>query len=301
MPAAYQKGARVKHEKKSDWGLGEVVSDSVNNHVEVIFEDAGYKKFSVENAPFLRVSGEEAKSDSLGEQVKRHLKKSGKGKNAPKDKECITFPEAVDKFLHHFREGFLDPKFEEEERGYKRKAHERIKSQLGAEKLREWNSNGQYEAVFEQAKKLMGATNLISPYEIIWLKNGLNTAGRVQLFAETLQQLLYGEGSAQERFEAFTQMLYTAEAAKWPIATYFQFLAFPDKHIFLKPTVTKQIAEVMHLDIDYHPQLSWSTYSKVQVLAEKLDQKLKQRNSPNLIPRDLIDIQSFIWVVGAYD
>ena len=37
-------------------------------------------------------------------------------------------------------------------------------------------------------------------------------------------------------------MLYDIGVAKWPIATYFWFITYPDTHVFVKPEVTKHAA-----------------------------------------------------------
>jgi hypothetical protein len=77
--------------------------------------------------------------------------------------------------------------------------------------------------------------------------------------------------------------LHKYDNAKWPVATYLPFLWQPDRHMFLKPTVTKDFAtRVGHrFASDYDSTL---TINVVQ----------------SLKPRDRIDIQSFIWVVGGY-
>ncbi len=49
------------------------------------------------------------------------------------------------------------------------------------------------------------------------------------------------------------QMPYDIGAAKWTVATYFLFLAFPDSRIFVKPEVTKHAARVLGIDIAYEP------------------------------------------------
>jgi hypothetical protein len=82
----------------------------------------------------------------------------------------------------------------------------------------------------------------------------------------------------------------------------FSFLAFPDSHIFfVKPEVTKLAAKVCRKDIRYVPEVNWTTYAEVLRLAEDIKTRLIQRGQENLIPKDMIDVQSLIWVIGAYD
>jgi hypothetical protein len=296
----YKRGERVKHETKTEWGLGEVLVDQVGDHVQVIFEDAGLKTFKVGIAPFVKVSGEEAKSDHLTGMVKRHANPRGKARGGSVA-SVVPFPRVVEEFLHHFPRGFQGPDYVSSEREYKLKAHRFMVDQLDREEVQKLMSSGDYAVISNRARSLMNMTNLISPYEKLWLGNGLDSPGRKQLFAQSLNALLYGEESDQQRFEAFTRTLHDLQAAKWPIATYFLFMRFPDRHIFVKPEVTKHIARVLQLDVQYTPEVTWLTYSRVLYLAQLLESNLAAYKREVLVPKDMIDVQSFIWIVGAYE
>lgn len=299
MLETYRRGDRLKHKTKTDWGLGEVFEDQSGDHVRVIFEytDDGLKNFKVGVAPFIRVNGEEAKSMHLDVLVKQASKKGGKSKTPP----LTTFPKSVAYFLHHFPNGFLDPKFIKDEREYKLDAHRLTLELLSREKLEAQVNSGSYTEIWNHAQTLINKTNLISHFEKIRLANGVDSPGREQMFATALYKFLYGEEPADQRFEAFTKMLYDIQAATWPVATYFSFLAFPESQIFLKPEVTKHTAKILRMDIQYTPEVNWSTYSKVLKLAETLKLKLSLDGRAILVPKDMIDLQSFIWVIGAYD
>ncbi len=300
VKGTYKRGERVKHGTKPEWGLGEVLNDQTGDHVQVIFEDAGLKTFKVGIASFVKVSGEESKSDYLSALVKRHLHPKGKVKSWT-DGASVPFTLVVEGFLRHFPGGFQDPEYSAQEREYKQKAHVFAVDQLDREEMQKLLGSGHYAEVCNRSRMLMNRTNLISPYEKLWLRNGLDTPGRQQLFAQSLNVLLYGEESDQVRFEAFVRALHDLQALKWPIATYFLFMRFPDRHIFVKPEVTKHIANILHVDIEYTPEVTWLTYSRMLHLAQVLTSKLTAYSSEVLAPRDMIDVQSFIWVVGAYD
>ena len=85
--------------------------------------------------------------------------------------------------------------------------------------------------------------------------------------------------------------------AKWTIATYLPFLWRPEEHMFLKPEVTKDFAaRVGHrFARDYVARLDFPVYESLLDLVSRTDGELAE-----LKPRDHIDVQSFIWVVGAY-
>jgi len=57
----YNKGDRVKHPAKNDWGLGEVLADSDGEFVTIFFVDAGQKKIALKYIqPIKLVEGESA-------------------------------------------------------------------------------------------------------------------------------------------------------------------------------------------------------------------------------------------------
>lgn len=87
-------------------------------------------------------------------------------------------------------------------------------------------------------------------------------------------------------------------AAKWPIATYFLYIRFPESQIFIKPVVTQNAANILNLEINYKPELNWLTYSQVLVLAERIRMELLKDGRSILVPRDMIDVQSFIWIIA---
>jgi hypothetical protein len=80
----------------------------------------------------------------------------------------------------------------------------------------------------------------------------------------------------------------------WPLVTVFGFIAQPDVHMFLKPTVTKAAAAAYGFEFAYMSRPNWTTYANVLDFA-----RVVRRDVADLRPRDMIDIQSFIWVQGS--
>lgn len=117
-------------------------------------------------------------------------------------------------------------------------------------------------------------------------------------FMVCLDELLYGTSDEESRFNAWSDLLFDIDAPKWTIASYFQFLTHPDRYIFFKPTVTQDAAEVCNFELHYRPELNWFTYRSVQRFAEVLRKEIAR-----LEPRDMVDVQSFIWCIapGKYD
>lgn len=292
-------GNRVKHATRTDWGLGEVVEGEQDGMVTVFFEDVGLKKFNLSVAQFLSVEGDESASDYLTALVKHYKRSLTTG--LVKKSGGTTFQKAVENFRSYFPMGFQDPTYlagQSSERDYKVRAHELLIETLGPNVLPQLLAEQKYKEICDRAKSVINKTNLINQYEKIWLSNGLALADAQESFARSLGTLLYGDQPLQVRFEQFASMLYKINAAKWPVATYFLFLFDPGALVFVKPEVTKSAAEVLGIDINYKPELNWLTYSQVLRLAEAIRSKLVKEGQDDLVPRDMIDVQSFMWVTA---
>jgi hypothetical protein len=92
------------------------------------------------------------------------------------------------------------------------------------------------------------------------------------------------------QIESRTNLLFSFEK----IAAVFAFLAAPDRHIFLKSNVTKIAAREYGFDFQYESRPQWKTYASLLGFADRVRDDLR-----DLKPRDMIDIQSFIWVQGS--
>jgi hypothetical protein len=145
--------------------------------------------------------------------------------------------------------------------------------------------------------KVDAKTNLLASFEKAALRDALRTLEYKKLFAVNLRDLIYGTDIYEQRFNRFVAVLDQLPQPKtelrWPIATLFPFLAMPDQNMFLKPNVTKEAAERRGFSLNYRPQPNWLTYSCLLRFAELLKNDLAEFR-----PRDMIDIQSFIWITG---
>jgi hypothetical protein len=74
--------------------------------------------------------------------------------------------------------------------------------------------SGSYGEICKLAQAAVNATNVISPYEKLWLKSGIQTPLSQQLFSVTLSAFLCGDTPMSTRFESFAKMLYDIGAAK---------------------------------------------------------------------------------------
>ena len=80
----------------------------------------------------------------------------------------------------------------------------------------------------------------------------------------------------------------------WPIVTVFGFIALPRIHYFYKPTVTRAAAHAYAYHLTYASRPSWEIYQLALEFARTV-----RRDLSDLRPRDMIEIQSFLWVLGS--
>lgn len=284
----YKKGDRVKHPTKDDWGIGEVLADGTTESVRVFFVGSGEKTLSLKYVQPVKVSG-----DAAAHPVLDNLKIS---KSASGIKYQSLF-QSIQFFLEQFPEGLYGQKFKEHEREYKVKAHALAQELLGKEPFSALLKNEDYTEIAKRSLKVANATNLIFPNEKMALKDGLGDQAAQKKFGEALFSLLFGEQELEQRFVAFSKVLENIDAAKWTTATYFLFIMHPDKYMFVKPTITQYASDLCGFEVNYKPQLNWLTYKSVLSFSEYLFSEISELN-----PRDMIDVQSFMWCIapGTY-
>jgi len=131
------------------------------------------------------------------------------------------------------------------------------------------------------------------------LRDAVKSAAGAQRFAEGLFDYIYGKAALETRFERFTAVIEglprkQTRVLTWPLHTVFGFIARPDEHIFLKPRVTQEGAREYDYDFEYKSRPNWNTYRSLLAFAEQVRSDVR-----DLEPRDYIDLQSFIWVLGS--
>lgn len=202
-------------------------------------------------------------------------------------------------FLRFFPGGFEDKTYLDWERNYKWEAHQRWEEALGRSAFRGLLDAKRFSEIAARAVQIESRTNLLFSFEKMALRDAVKSPGGARLFSEGLFEFLYGRGGDERRFENWC--LAVAELPRrqtrvltWPIVTVFGFLALPDRHIFLKPNVTKIAAREYGFEFVYASRPHWKTYASLLAFANRVRDDLR-----DLRPRDMIDLQSFIWVQGS--
>jgi hypothetical protein len=203
------------------------------------------------------------------------------------------------KFLRFFPGGFRDETYLDWERSYKWEAHQRWEAALGSGRLQSLMRAGRHAEIAAHAVSIESRTNLLFSFEKMALRDAVRGTAGARAFAEGLCQLLHGRGRIDQRFAAWCDALGSlprrqTRVLTWPLATVFGFIAQPREHIFLKPRVTQAAAQAYGFDFVYKSRPGWETYASLLAFADRVRRDLR-----DLRPREMIDLQSFLWVQGS--
>jgi hypothetical protein len=203
------------------------------------------------------------------------------------------------KFLRYYPGGFRDEDYLALERGYKWAAHERWLASLDPAAFRLLLRRGRHLEIAGLAVQAESRTNLLFSFEKMAIRDAVRTRAGARVFAEGLYEYAYGRAGDLRRFEAWRDAVAAlpriqTRVLTWPVLTVFGFLARPDVHLFLKPTVTRNAAAAYGFDFPYTSAPAWETYATALEFARRI-----RRDVRDLGPRDMIDLQSFIWVQGS--
>ncbi|MFL5510643.1 MAG: hypothetical protein ACJ79J_13735 [Gemmatimonadaceae bacterium] len=203
------------------------------------------------------------------------------------------------KFLRFFRKGFDDPQYYDWERGYKWQAHLRWNEILSKQIHGALISEGNFADVARRAVTIESRTNLLFSFEKMALRDAVKSTAGAKIFAEGLYEFLYGRAGERARFEQWCEAVASlprrqTRVLTWPLLTVFGFLAQPEDHFFLKPMVTRTAAREYGFEFEYRSRPNWDTYSNLLDFAATVEEDLS-----DLRPKDMIDIQSFLWVQGS--
>lgn len=203
------------------------------------------------------------------------------------------------KFLRFFPKGFQDETYISWERDYKWEAHQQWEQTLNRAAYRSLLRSGKFMDIAAQAVRIESRTNLLFSFEKMALRDALKSDFGARLFSEGLYDFLHGSGSRLSRFDRWCEIVAglprkQTRVLTWPIVTVFGFIAQPESHIFLKPNVTRKAAGEYGFNFEYESRPNWATYNNLLEFTE-----IVRRDLSDMKPRDLIDIQSFIWVQGS--
>ena len=205
------------------------------------------------------------------------------------------------KFLRFFPEGFRDEDYLATERDYKWQSHLRWREALGQQEFAALLRAGRHDEIAARAVRIEQRSrySMLFSFEKMALRDAVKSASGSHAFAEGLFAFLHGTGNIQSRFEAWVSAVAElprkqTRVLTWPVVTVFGFIAQPQRHVFMKPNTLRAAARAYDFDLGYQSRPNWGTYSRLLELGARV--RSEQRD---LRPRDMIDIQSFLWVQGS--
>ncbi|MDP9003797.1 MAG: hypothetical protein M3N12_03290 [Verrucomicrobiota bacterium] len=186
------------------------------------------------------------------------------------------------KFLRFFKEGFRDETYLAWERDYKWETHQRCEEALNHDEFRRLLEKREYAEIAARAVRTEQRSrhSMIFSFEKMALRDAVKSRAGARRFAESLYAFLHGPGSDQARFVAWCEAVAAlprqqTRVLTWPLVTVFGFIAQPEKHIFLKPNVTKISARKYGFDFQYQSKPNWETYTSLLEFAGRVRRDLR--------------------------
>lgn len=200
------------------------------------------------------------------------------------------FDGARSRFLRLFPQGFSGAAYRSHERDYKKAASDQLNATVPLSHALEAGAD---DCVL--IAKVYAKTNLLAAVEQARVRELLRSESGPE-FVRGAAAL--ASGDVAQGLAVMQSTMRKFGQPSWPAATYLPYLWRPDAEMFLKPRVTVDFAErVGHAFArEYAPAFTEATYRSLLDLVAETKKAIE-----SLSPEDNIDVQSFIWIVGAYD
>ncbi len=278
-------GDRVMHPNQKEWGLGKVLSVTPEN-LDVFFVGAGRKRLSRSFIKLEKAEGAASKHRLLDNLIET---------SEISNNDFVTIPMAIERFMRNYPDGFEAPNFTKATRDASMGGHKFCAQLLSQEELSRLIEEGCFGAVCDRARHVESTTNLLTKTERKVLHEALELPASQKMFSLALADLLYGTETEEARFKHFLRTLAILQLNKWPFATLFSFIRHPLQHAFIKPAAIQNAAKALCWRINYKPEPNWKTYDAILRLYSYVRATLLEEG---MMPRDLIDVQTFIWSIG---
>jgi hypothetical protein len=203
-------------------------------------------------------------------------------------------PGSIEGFFKEFPEGFYDPKYLEQERNFKLETSKLCHQLLDKERFAQLISDKDWKTLAGDLRTLVNKTNMLqATFERPQLIAAFADADKQTTLMPALYDCLHGEGTPSARLGRYSDVLQDFNLGKWTFATYFLFLNDPQSCMFIKPESIKRALEISQYPAEYDSAPSATLYGHFLEFAAFLKSRLAEHK-----PRDMIDIQSFIWIMA---
>jgi 5-methylcytosine-specific restriction protein B len=199
--------------------------------------------------------------------------------------------------------GFADVAFERDERGYKLKTIELAVGENGLlleSALREDLDGRALKSFLERFIRVGKDINLMflhipSSSDLSTLYDPANGDGTGQEdLCGALLDLVWGEGESPARLQRFVDFCAAGDLhCPWPLPTYFLFITHPDDDMFVKPRLYRNIAKKLGTPWTAKGGPNGLDYAALKDWSHEMRRALEPHGA-----RDMVDVQSMLWVAG---
>lgn len=290
-----------RHVKRTDWGHA-IVAFHGDDRSVYQFEDGKTRTIHSKFQGLLEpVDKPRDQSLEIVRSLKAMLRASGawSGKDAPDLTldELMSLGEQVGMFRLLYPGGFDDEEYQSSRRGadqsrhlkrYRDGAVKEAQTRLSAKAL-----NGRAPGeVFDKFMAVVASTDLVPARDSKDLLAA--TPDSKRKLAESLVELLYGDGAYTDRLTGWMAALRTAlgRPAGWEVTTFISALVYPQDHVCVKPSAFKDQAKWMAPSLRFRAQPKPRIYTRLLRMADEVREHLQSANVP---PKDLLDVYNFIW------
>jgi len=288
-----KKGDFVRHTKQDidiKLGLGILVEDQYGDRARVYFEnELRTLEMDLTRASLVCIDNPGDSASFL-----ENALYEDKGDRVP-------FPQILEKFLEDFEGGFYGRVYEHYERDDKVQMHQFVMENLSKECFEEALTTGTFDEITKAIQKSysLKGFSLLATFEMMKIHTAFKEPQNLRELVMTYYDLLYGDSSVGERLEKARRSLDKFEMAKWPIITFPLFARYPEHYLFVKPEMTQKAALNRGFNIEYSSQVNAGTYQRILDFAKDLKNRLSSDAREALTPRDMIDVQGFMWCTFA--
>jgi len=216
----------------------------------------------------------------------------------------LTHDQAIGQFLASYPEGFVDPAFlgrgagRSERASRWRAAQEAFAGTLGKSDRERLIAD---DKIKDFVRRILKVEKLVAPLhppaDVDAVKQALADEESARPFLSALVDLLSVPSPARARFEKLfgaAGSLPVEPAQRWLVATLLPFLGSPERHVILRPKITREAAERLGCNLRFEASPNWVTYGALRALSTQLLEKLKPIGA-----RDFIDVEAFLHFTAA--
>jgi len=199
--------------------------------------------------------------------------------------------------------GFADAAFERDERGYKLKTIELAVGENGLlleSELRADLDGRALKSFLERFIRVGKDINMLflhipSNSDLWALYESVNGDGAGQEdLCGALLDLVWGEGESPSRLQRFVDFCAAGDLhCPWPLPTYFLFITHPDDDMFVKPRLYRDIAKKLGTPWTAKGGPNGLDYAALKDWSHEVRRALEPHGA-----RDMVDVQSMLWVAG---